>query len=267
MRVAVVGGGDSGRQIAQAVRDRGGEAVMLSRSTGFDVQRAGAARTLHDTWALGRDAGDETAPFDVFVEATGTAAASAKRATAFFTRSTRTVAEAAGLFGARHVLLSIVGCSRPEVQGFAYYAGKTAQERAARDVSGGLTIVRTTQWFEFGRQMLRRMRFGPVVLVPAMRIQPVALSAVADVIAGVAVGTATAPPAGASADAGVVELAGPEVMMLRDLVRRLRGAPKLVASLSIPTAWGRAFRGDALLPDASARSVGPTLTEWLAAPR
>jgi uncharacterized protein YbjT (DUF2867 family) len=148
MRVTVVGGGISGAAIARAVEERGGEARLLSRSTGFDVLRDDARAAI--------------AGADAVVEATGLFTMSARRATRFFTGSTRAVGGAALESGARHVLLSIVGCTLPEVQGYGYFAGKTAQEETARTTGAELTIVRSTQWFEFARQNLARMRFGPI---------------------------------------------------------------------------------------------------------
>lgn len=251
MRVAIVGGGDSGAAIARAVRERGGEPMLLSRSTGFNVLDAAAPEKL-------RTAHENDGGIDVFVEATGTTAASAKASTTFFSRSARTVSAAAHLFGARHILLSIVGCHLPVMQGFGYYAGKTAQERTAREVSDELTIIRSTQWFEFGRQMLRRMSFGAIAMVPSMRMQPIALDAVADAIAD---------SAAHRANDDVLELAGPEVMPLRELILRLPTHPRIVLPLRIPNRWGKGFRDGALLPSDGARVAGPTLTEWLSRQR
>lgn len=135
MRVAIIGGGLSGRAIERAVTALGGSVDMLSRSTGFDVLDDGAAARLE--------------PYEVIVEATGHFTTSKRVATDFFTRSTRTVAAATRASGARHILLSIVNCELPSVQGYGYFAGKTAQEALARAESDKLTLVRSTQWFEF----------------------------------------------------------------------------------------------------------------------
>lgn len=70
-------------------------------------------------------------------------------------------------------------------------AGKAAQERVARVESPGVTIIRSTQWFEFAQQNLDRFTFGPFALIPAMTIKPVALDAVAAVIADTVVGDRT----------------------------------------------------------------------------
>ena len=74
-----------------------------------------------------------------------------------------------------------------------------------------MTIVRTTQWFEFGAQVLQRNRLGPLGLVPGMRIKPIALEAAARVVAE----TASGKRAG-----DLVEISGPEEMTLWELVRR-----------------------------------------------
>lgn len=238
MRVAVVGGGASGAAIARAVEERGGEVRMLSRRTGFDVLRDDARAAL--------------AGMDAVVEATGLFTTSARRATRFFTGSTRAVGGAARTSGARHVLLSIVGCALPEVQGYGYFAGKAAQERAARATGAELAIVRSTQWFEFARQNLDRMRFGPVALVPGMRIQPVSLDAVAEVVADAALGARQGP---------VVEVAGPEVTTLWEMTRVLGRPGAMPVPLPIPGRLGRAFGGGALLPGPGAEIIGPRFAD------
>ena len=233
MRVAVVGGGISGAAIARAVEERGGEARLLSRATGFDVLRDDPRQAL--------------AGVDAVVEATGLFTTSARRATRFFEGSTRAVGGAARESGARHVLLSIVGCTLPEVQGYGYFAGKTAQEEAARATGADLAIVRSTQWHEFARQNLARMRFGPVALVPGMRIQPVALDAVAGVVADVARGARPGP---------VVEVAGPEATTLWEMTRALEDPGARPVPLPIPGRLGRAFAGGALLPGPGVEVIG-----------
>ena len=230
MKVAIVGGGLSGHAIERAIVRQGATAELFSRSTGFDVLRDNAVERLGQA--------------DVIVEATGRFTTSKKVATDFFTRSTRAVASAARASGARHILLSIVNCELPEVQGYGYFAGKTAQERVAREESKNLTMVRSTQWFEFAGQNLDRMRFGPLALVPGMTIQPVALDAVADVIAECAVGKRVG---------ALHEVAGPEVMTLGEMTKRLPGKRVLPVAMPIPGSMGRAFRNGALLPGAASK--------------
>lgn len=241
-RVAVVGGGPSGRAIERALVAHGATVEMFSRTTGFDVLRDDAVGRLGQA--------------DVIVEATGQFAMSRKAATDFFTRSTRAVATAARKSGGRHILLSIVNCELPEVQGYGYFAGKTAQERVAREESESLTVVRSTQWFEFARQNLDRMKIGPLALVPRMTIKPVALDSVADVIADCAVGTRTGT---------CYEIAGPEVMTLWGMTKQLPNNGVIPVPLPIPGRMGRAFREGTLVPKNDAEIAGPPFAEWIAA--
>jgi uncharacterized protein YbjT (DUF2867 family) len=242
VRVVVVGGGRSGRAIERALSERGATVELLSRSTGFDVLSDEAQARLRTA--------------DVLVEATGRFTMSRRIAVDFFTRSTRTIAAAANTTGARHVLLSIANCDLPEVQGYGYFAGKTAQEHAARTASANLTIVRSTQWFEFAEQNLDRMKRGPFALVPSMTIKPVALDAVAAVVAESALD---------GQPGRRIEVSGPDVTTLWTMTAGLPRRAAVPVPLPIPGRLGRAFRGGALVPDQKARIVGPAFGEWLAA--
>lgn len=81
MRVAIIGGGISGRAIERALTARGVAAELFPRSNGFDVLRPVAARSLGAA--------------DVVVEVTGILSTRKRVTTDFFTRSTRAVGEAA----------------------------------------------------------------------------------------------------------------------------------------------------------------------------
>lgn len=244
MRVAVVGGGISGVAIETALRAHGCSVSRLSRSTGFDVFAGDAVDRLASVRP------------DVVVEATGRFTTSRRRATDFFTRSTAVLGAAAERSGARHVLLSIVNCTKPEVQGYGYFAGKTAQERVAVAGDRPATIVRSTQWFEFAAQNLERLRFGRIALVPRMTIAPVSLEAVATVVAEVATGWRTAP---------VVQVAGPGTTSLWAMTTALPHPGVRPVSMPIPGRTGRAFRDGVLLPGDDVEVVGTTFDEWLAA--
>lgn len=240
MQVAVVGGGLSGKAIERALIERGATVELFSRSTGFDVLRDNATEHLRQ--------------FDAIVEATGHFTMSKKAATDFFTRSTRAIAAAARASGARHLLLSIVNCELPEVQAYGYFAAKTAQEHVARDESNELTIIRSTQWFEFAQQNLDRMKLGPISLVPQMTIKPLALDAVADVIADFATGIRGGT---------FHELAGPEVITLWDMTKQLQETAPFPLPMPIPGRMGQAFREGRLVPGKDTEVIGPSFSEWL----
>ena len=244
MQVAMVGGGMSGDAIVRAVEERGHTVTRLSRSTGFGVLRDDALAALEGA--------------DVIIEATGQFPTNRKKATAFFTGSTSALSAAATTLGARHVLLSIVNCTLPEVQGYGYFAGKTAQEQTALAASSRLTIVRSTQWHEFVQQNLARMKVGPFALVPGMTIAPVALDTVASVIGDVAGGGRTEP---------IIEITGPETTTLWEMTKAAPHTGITPVPLPIPGSMGRAFRGGALVPGAGAEVMGPRFEEWLATQR
>ncbi len=240
MTVAIIGGGISGAAIQRGCEAYGMETRMFSRSTGFDVLRDDATRALEGA--------------EVIIDAAARFTTSRKVATDFFTRCSSSIAAASNALGARHILLSIVNCELPEVQGYGYFAGKAAQESVARAASDRLTVVRSTQWFEFAGQNLQRMKFGPIALVPSMKINPVSLDSVAKIIGEVAAGERSGP---------LYEVAGPEVMTLWEMTQSFPRRDTVPVPLSIPTSYGHAFRKGVLVPDDEVLRVGPTLTEWL----
>ncbi len=241
MQVLVIGAGQLGKAVRKALDRRGISALLVSRSTGFDVL----------TQERSTDIGEP----DVVVEATDIVTQHAGRAREFFVRSTRAVNAVAREAGARHVLVSIVNCDEPALQGNGYYAGKAEQERIARVEHTGLTIVRSTQWFEFARQMRERMRLGPLAIVPAMTIQPVALDTVAEVVADCASGERTGP---------LHEVAGPDATTLWRMTTALPGRGPLLVPVSVPGRAGRALRDGTLLPGPDVELQGPSFAEWLA---
>lgn len=77
------------------------------------------------------------------------------------------------------------------------------------------TIVRATQFFEFASMMVAWTRDGDMAIVPALLVQPVALTDVAAVLIEAATG---------SPRAGTIEIAGPDRHDLVDMARRAQDA-------------------------------------------
>lgn len=101
---------------------------------------------------------------------------------------------------------------------------------------------------------MKRMRYGPISLVPSMRMRPVSLDAVAEAVAQVAL---------SEFDGQTCQIAGPHVMTLWEMTAQL---PNLIARpvpLVVPTDWGLAFRRGALVPGDDVPSTGPTYAQWL----
>ncbi len=208
---------------------------------------------------LADDAVDQLASVrpEVIVEATGRFTTSRRRATDFFTRSTAVVARRPNGPARDTCCCPSSTAPDPRFQGYGYFAGKTAQERAAVADGRDATIVRSTQWFEFAAQNLERMRVGPVAFVPGMTIAPVALAAVATVIAEVATGHRTEP---------VVEVAGPESMSLWAMTTALPH-PAWAPSRCRSRPDGSGLSGRRAPAGAEVEVVGPAFREWLAAAR
>ncbi|XGU22018.1 hypothetical protein ACETU7_15430 [Rhodococcus sp. 3Y1] len=118
------------------------------------------------------------------------------------------------------------------------------------------TILRSTQWFEFGEKTIALFGLGPIAMVPRMRSQPVAAKTVGEAL----VTCAQNGPTGRAPD-----LAGPEVLEIPAMTREIlkyRGRRKWLIPISMPGA-GKAMKGGALLPAPGSTTAGPTLETWL----
>lgn len=243
MHIAVAGGtGAVGRYVMEAAGEAGHLAVSLSRHSGVDLTSGAGLK-------------DSLAGVDVIVDTLNIATQSRSKATAFFTTATQHLQREGAAAGvSRLVVLSIVGLEQVP---YGYYQAKLAQETAALEGPLPVTIVRATQFHEFAAQVMQRGRVGPVTIVPRMRTQPVAARTVGGLLVEIA--------SGESAERRV-EIAGPDVRELPDLVRATAdrlGRRTHVWSVRVPGRAGRAMRGDGPLPGTDARIAGPRFDDWL----
>lgn len=241
MRIAVAGGtGWTGRLVAEALRARGDEAVVLARSVGVDlVSGAGLSGKLDGV--------------DAVIDVTNVVTTRASRAIKFFEAVTSNLLAAERAAGVgHHVALSIIGIDRVD---YGYYRGKRAQEALVLGAAQSGTVLRATQFHEFAAQMLDRP--GPVVIAPKMRCQPVALIEVASHLVQLAYGE----PQGMAP-----ELAGPEQLQMPDMIRQLsraRHGRRPVLPVGLTGATGRGFTGGALLPTNPGPRGAITFASWL----
>lgn len=245
MRIVVLGGtGQMGKLVVELAKAGGHEVVAAARSTGVDI-------------SSGAGLDEAFAGADVVVDASDHVTNSAKKAIDFFETAARNIAAAETRAGVKHhVLLSIVNCDDPQLKSFGYYQGKAAQERAVEASGIPFTILRSTQWFEFGEKTIALFGLGPVAMVPRMRSQPIAAKTVAEAL----VTCAQNGPTGRAPD-----LAGPEVLEIPAMTREIlkyRGRRKWLIPISMPGA-GKAMKGGALLPWPGSTTAGPTLETWL----
>lgn len=230
--------------MTEEVRRRGHEAVVIARSTGVDLTTGeGLDRAL--------------AGVDAVVDASNVTTNSGSRSIAFFEAATRSLLAAEERAGVRHhVALSIVGIDRVDLP---YYLGKRRQEELVE--AGGVpwSIVRATQFHEFPGQLIDRSP-GRVALAPKMRSQPVAAREVATVLVDVALD---------DPQARTPEVAGPEQLVMSDLVRRVlakRAERRLVVPLPMLGRMGRQVREGGLLPRGETILGSTTWDAWLDQP-
>ena len=167
-KIAVAGGtGRVGSHIVELLRERGFEAVPMSRSTGVDV-------------ITGEGLDAALAGCGAIIDAATGPSPDEAEATAFFTTAAANLQAAGERAGVeRLVVVSIIGIDR--FHG-GYNAAKLAQERAV--LAGGIPvhIVRAAQFHEFVAQLVDWGRQGDVSHVWDMRTQLVAARAVAEVV-------------------------------------------------------------------------------------
>lgn len=133
--------------------------------------------------------------------------------------------------GPHLVYISIVGVDRVP---HAYYRLKLTAERAIETSGVPYTILRTTQFHDLIRCGLAAAARLPMMPVPDLSVQPIAVRDVASRL----VELATRAPSGHSRDLG-----GPEVRTVRDLAEaylRVIGRRRRLLSVRVP---GKAFFG------------------------
>lgn len=245
MKATIIGGsGLIGSGVAAVLEGLGHAVVRASPRTGVDaVTGQGLAQAL--------------AGADVVIDVANSPSFAPDDAMAFFTRSTANLLAAAQAAGVGHyVALSVVGTERAGVN--PYFAAKRAQELLIE--AGGVpwTLVRATQFFEFGAAIGVTSARGAALHVTPARVQPMAAADVAHAVAQVALG----------APRGIHEIAGPQSFGLDEFVRRAAAAAgDARAVIADPTApYFGAPIDDASLRPLGAAWIAPTrFDDWLAA--
>ena len=245
-KIAVAGGtGRVGSHIVELLRERGFEAVPMSRSTGVDV-------------ITGEGLDAALAGCGAIIDAATGPSPDEAEATAFFTTAAANLQAAGERAGVeRLVVVSIIGIDR--FHG-GYNAAKLAQERAV--LAGGIPvhIVRAAQFHEFVAQLVDWGRQGDVSHVWDMRTQLVAARAVAEVVVDATIAADFA--AGAT-----TEVAGPREETLEAAAKLLvaeRGeALRIEAGMDPSMPDAELYANGGALPGPDAILTGPAFAEWL----
>ncbi len=241
--------GTLGTALQPRLRDASHEVRAASRSPPTDANADWVELDLAD--GTGVEAAVERV--DVVIHAASAPQGDTEAVDVEGTRRLLAAAEDAGV--SNFLYVSIVGIDDIP---FSYYQHKLTAERAVEESDVPSTIVRATQFHEFIDELLGVIGRLPVwPLETKLRIQPVAVEEVADVI----VDHASAESSGRVPDVG-----GPEVRTAGELARayrQARGKRRPIIRIPLPGKTAAAFRaGEATCPD---RAVGTvTWEDWLA---
>jgi uncharacterized protein YbjT (DUF2867 family) len=234
-----------GKGVSAALNGAGHQTVAASRSSGADVLTgAGLAQALDGA--------------DVLVDVINSPSFDDEPVMQFFTTATRNLVDAAKSANVGHyVALSIVGCDGLPESG--YMRAKVVQERTITESGLPYTIVRATQFHEFGEGITDSLMVGDEVRAPDGRIQPIAADEVAAEVARVA----QAVPVN-----GVVNIGGPEKLRFADLANLVvayRGGTGPVIVDPSARYFGTLVSEDSLVTGDNALIACTRFADWLAA--
>ena len=244
MKIVVIGGtGLIGTKLVNNLRQRGHEAVAAAPSTGVNT-------------LTGEGLAEALTGAQVAVDVANSPSFEDQAAMTFFETSGRNLLTAETVAGVRHhVALSVVGTDRLLASG--YFRAKMAQENLIKASKIPYTIVRATQFFEFVGGIAQSATEGQTIRLPPVRMQPI----LSDDIAAELADVAEAEPLN-----GVVDLAGPELIRMDELVRRFLRAnhdPRQVITDANARYFGIQVNDQSLVPGGPSR-IGPTrFEEWL----
>lgn len=246
MKIVVIGGsGAIGARVVGQLESEGHHVVAASPRTGVDlISGAGLAEALSGA--------------EVVIDVSNAPQTGGLSPLAFYETASRNLAEAVAVARPKHhVLLSVVGTDR--LVGAEYFAAKLLQEQRVIEGAAPWTILRATQFFEFGQAIAEGGAEGSFIRLPAADIQPIAAAEVAAAVAELA----TSEPRGRR-----IELGGPEILTFAEFAQKVLyagGDHRHVIGDPQETYFGVPLETGSLLPDKPWRVGMQTLANWLSA--
>lgn len=251
MKIAVVGAtGTLGTKVCTELERRGHQVVPLSRANGVDA-------TILETLI------PACAGVEVVIDCVNFIFSCRKKSDAAFSLTANNIVKAAQENNVpRIVCISIAGVDNPDVtRGYGYYHGKATQEKVYQDSPIDTTIVRSTQWFELLPELAQRFSLGPLTVLPTIKISPLPVEQVAQLICDVTDGSSEVPAS------GIITIRGAEEGLGREFAERIiavRGNvggknPKVLLQLPL---LGSAIASGGLIPATADRIESTTAEEW-----
>lgn len=242
MKIVVFGGtGLIGSKVVAKLQAGGHDAVAASPSSGVDmVTGKGVAAVLEGA--------------EVVIDMANSPSFEDRAAMDFFQSAGKNLTAAEIAAGIKlHVALSVVGTER--LQDSGYFRAKLTQETLVKNSPIPYALLHATQFYEFLRGIAQSATDGDSVRLPHALIQPMA----AEDVAAAVVDAALAPAVN-----GTVEIGGPEIFHLDELIGRVlaydHDSRKVVTD---PNAryFGLKLNENSLIPSKSAK-LGPTKFDW-----
>lgn len=204
MKIVVVGGtGLIGLKVVNTLRLLDHDVIVAAPSVGINtISGEGLATALKSA--------------QVVIDVSNSPSFEDEASMAFFRSSGSNLIAAAAAAGIKHhVALGIVGTDH--LQDSGYFRAKLTQESLVENSSIPYTLVRATQFFEFVRGIAQSATDGDTITLPYALIQPIAAEDVASTLVDIALTTPIN---------GIVEVAGPNVLRLDELVRQVLARDK-----------------------------------------
>jgi uncharacterized protein YbjT (DUF2867 family) len=201
MKIVVIGGtGLIGSKLVALLRQRGQEVLAASPDSGVNT-------------LTGEGLPQALAGAQVVVDVANSPSFEDTAVMKFFQTAGRNLLAAEAKAGVgHHIALSIVGADRLPDSG--YMRAKVAQEKLIKESGIPYTILRSTQFFEFGKRIADEATQGNMIRVPDALIQPIVSDDVVSVLAEIAVGQPVN---------GTVEVGGPERLRFDAFIGRAIG--------------------------------------------